>query len=180
MLKATLGAVGLAFIAVMTASSPQQGCRDVQKAWTHLAYYPHRDMRKTVMIAPQRDYIIPPDSLSVPVTGRDWPVERAVLEATFSVPPPNDSSLARGERKFRRTCVPCHGPTLAGEGPVAAKFMPPPDLLKETTRGRSDGYIYGYIRHGGAIMPSYGAQVSREEAYDLIHYLRHMQRTSPR
>jgi len=29
-------------------------------------------------------------------------------------------------------------------------------------------------------MPSYGAQVTAQEAYDLINYLRHMQQTSPR
>jgi mono/diheme cytochrome c family protein len=69
---------------------------------------------------------------------------------------------------------------MAGDGPVAALFMPPPDLLAEPTRLRKDGYIYSYIRHGGAVMPSYGAQVTAEEAWNLVNYIRHMQKTSPR
>jgi hypothetical protein len=48
------------------------------------------------------------------------------------------------------------------------------------TRARSDGFIYAYIRLGGAVMPSYAAQVSVREAWDVIHYIRHMQQTSPR
>ena len=92
----------------------------------------------------------------------------------------DDSSRARGERKFHKTCVPCHGMGLMGDGPVAALFMPPPDLLAEATRDRKDGYIYSYIRHGGVVMPAYGAQVTAAEAWDLIHYIRHMQKVSPR
>jgi mono/diheme cytochrome c family protein len=76
--------------------------------------------------------------------------------------------------------MPCHGKVMAGDGPVAAMFMPPPDLLAQTTRDRKDGYIFSYIRHGGMVMPSYGAQVTAAEAWDLIHYLRSMQKTSPR
>jgi mono/diheme cytochrome c family protein len=79
-----------------------------------------------------------------------------------------------------RTCVPCHGASLRGDGPVVAKYIPPPDLLAAMTRGRSDGYIYAYIRHGGAVMPNYGALVTAHEAYDLINYIRHEQKTHPR
>jgi mono/diheme cytochrome c family protein len=77
-------------------------------------------------------------------------------------------------------CVPCHGATLVGDGPVAALFMPPPDLLAEATRNRTDGFIFSYIRHGGVVMPRYGQSVSAKEAWDLVNYLRHEQRTNPR
>jgi mono/diheme cytochrome c family protein len=176
-----LGLAAIAVIAIMGALSTQQGCQDVKKAWTHLAYYPIRDMRTTVVIAPQREMMIAPDSLSVPVGGKDWQTERAVLEVTFHNPEPmSDSSVARGQRKFLKTCIPCHGVSMKGDGPVAAKFVPPPDLLGYQTRARADGYMYSYIRHGGAIMPSYGAQVTRQEAYDLINFIRSMQKKSPR
>ena len=66
------------------------------------------------------------------------------------------------------------------DGPVAALFMPPPDLLGEATRDRTDGYLYSYIRHGGVVMPAYGAQVTAEEAWHLINYIRNMQKVSPR
>ena len=92
----------------------------------------------------------------------------------------DDSSLARGERSFMRLCSPCHGKVMAGDGLVAPKFMPPPDLLGPTTRARSDGYIYSYIRYGGAIMPKYGQALSPNAAWDVINYVRHQQKVSPR
>ena len=81
---------------------------------------------------------------------------------------------------FTRLCVPCHGKAMAGDGPVAAKFMPPPDLMGATTRGRSDGYIYTYIRYGGAIMPKYGHALTIDQTWDVIHYLRSQQKVHPR
>ena len=134
-----------------------------------------------------------PDSSSVPIQGRELPPRDAngvpligaelnnYLGARLVNPvASDDSSIARGERKFRKTCVPCHGAELKGDGPVAARFVPPPDLLAATTRGRKDGYIYSYIRNGGALMPSYGAMVTPEEAWDLINYIRHLQKVNPR
>ena len=177
----------LAVIAVWGGASIQRGCKDAQRSLTQLAYPPKRDMRTTVGIAPQKIYLSAPDSLSVPTRGRerwneaDAVAERDRLDRTFVNPQASDdSSLARGERKFLRTCVPCHGRSMKGDGPVVAKFIPPPDLMAAMTRGRSDGFIFAYIRHGGAVMPSYGAQVTAQEAYDVINYLRHMQRTNPR
>ncbi len=167
----------------------ERGCRDLKSSLTHLSYYPVRDMRTTVGFVPQQTYLKPPDSLSVPTTGREpWNpdpalivAERTRLEKTFVNPQAaDDSSIARGARKFMRTCVACHGASLKGDGPVAAKFIPPPDLLGALTRGRTDGYIYAYIRHGGAVMPNYGALVSAHEADDLINYIRHQQKTNPR
>jgi mono/diheme cytochrome c family protein len=187
MLKGTLLIIG--FVAVLGGGVFERGCRDLQKSLTHLPYYPIRDMRTSVSLVPQQTYLKPPDSLSVPTTGREvWNpdpammvAERTRLEKTFANPQASDdSSIARGQRKYVRTCVPCHGASLKGDGPVVAKYIPPPDLLAAMTRGRTDGYLYAYIRHGGAVMPSYGAMVSAHDAYDLINFIRHEQKTNPR
>jgi mono/diheme cytochrome c family protein len=181
MLKAGIAGIALVILTLMTATTWQQGWRDVKNAWTHWSYYPGRDMRRTVAILPQRDLLLLPDSLSVPMTGREYVFDRDRLVATFVNPEPmSDSSVARGGRKFEKTCIPCHGASLKGDGPVAARFLPPPDLLNAQSRSRADGFIYAYVRHGGAIMPSYGAQVTAQEARDLINYLRRMQRRNPR
>ncbi len=183
------GRMALVVLALMTPPSVQRGCHDAYHSVTHLSYFPIRDMRRSVALMPQKGVTRPPDSLSVPTVGRDYLTDNAeqpgdlatMLAARLTDPTvSDDSSLARGERKFRKTCVPCHGPKLQGDGPVAALFMPPPDLLAEPTRQRKDGYIYSYIRHGGIVMPSYGAQVTAAEAWDLIHYIRRMQKVSPR
>jgi mono/diheme cytochrome c family protein len=194
MVKSLIGLVLLGLLTIMVATSTQQGCIDVKRAWTKLDYYPIRDMRRTIAIMPQKFSMRPPDTLSVPVQGRDVDadymrnpdhnlVDLATKLAASTTDPTGgatDSSIARGERKFKITCVPCHGPKMESNGPVAPMFMPPPDLLAQATRERKDGYIFSYIRHGGAVMPSYGAQVTAAEAWDLIHYIRHMQKVSPR
>ena len=173
--------------------SVQQGCNDLKKAVTHWTYYPIRDMRQTIAPHPQRmiwsekgpvAWGAMPDSLSVPTIGVDAYATAAVpydaVEKKIVAPPSTAASVAYGDSLFHTICWTCHGKTLAGDGPVAAKFVPPPDLLAEGTRGRTDGFIYMYMRHGGAIMPSYGNLLSSRDAWSLVHYIRHMQQTSPR
>ena len=194
MLKGLISAVLLAIATLLAATTFQQGWKDFVTSATQLDYFVVRDMRRTVVLNPQKVSTLAPDTLSVPVQGRDVdsdylrdPNHMAVDLATQlgdQMKDPTegatDSSIARGMRKFQKTCLPCHGPVMAGDGTVAPKFMPPPDLLAQTTRERKDGYLFSYIRHGGMIMPSYGAQVTAEEAWDLIHYIRSMQKSSPR
>ena len=177
---------GLALIgtlAVLSAGGAPHGCRDFVRSATTLRYPRVRDMRHTVALLPQATAPLPPDSTSVPVGGIDRDLGRDVLAKTLVNPtPPADlaASIERGRRKFARNCMLCHGSSMAGNGPVSALFMPAADLLGVTTRGRPDGYIYSYIRHGGMVMPAYGAQVTRQEAWDLVNYIRHMQTTAPR
>ena len=182
-----LGAILGLVLVIFSLGTVKQGLDDAWNAVTHLKYYPIRDMRKSVVIIPNHTSLRGPDPESVPVTGKEVTYGLEMIDlatklgATLHNPQAaDDSSLARGQRKFMRTCVPCHGPNLAGDGPVAALFMQPPDLLAQPTRERADGYIYSYIRHGGAVMPSYGAQVTSQEAWDVINFVRHMQKTSPR
>ena len=181
----------LGFLALWSVSA-QQGCNDVRKAVTHLTYYPIRDMRQTVVIDPQRFDPLrpklitfrPPDSLSVPSIGTDrWVGEAPYDDASKNLHEPfvaGDESVVRGDTLFHAICWTCHGKTMAGDGPVAAQFMTPPDLLAEATRNRADGFIYDYMRHGGVVMPSYGNALSSRDAWDLVHYIRHMQKVSPR
>lgn len=188
MLKLTAGVAVVAVIAIIGTASFQKGCRDATTSFTRLSYAPIRDMRRTVVINPQKVSLRPPDSLAVPMTGREWmPAQndlmanREAIGARFqSTVAADDSSLARGSRMFTRLCTPCHGKGMIGDGPVAAKFMPPPDLMGATTRGRSDGYIYTYIRYGGAIMPKYGHALTVDQTWDVIHYLRSEQKVHPR
>jgi mono/diheme cytochrome c family protein len=181
----------VAFVAVLltvfSIGSCEQGVRDAVQSLTNWRYAPIRDMRRTVAIVPQQGVMRAPEPGTVPTVGVELTyglegIELADRLGASLVNPvaADDSSIARGAFKFTKNCVPCHGRALAGDGPVSQSFMPPPDLLAEATRNRTDGYIYSYIRHGGAVMPSYGAQATPTEAWNLVNYIRHMQRTSPR
>jgi len=185
-----LGAIVMVLLAGSTwaGASMQHGCQDTQHSLFNLMYPAHRDMRRIVAFTPQKGTVRAPDSLSVPITGVEREPDMALLMSNRDAivgrfvdnTATDDSSLARGERTFHRLCQPCHGPKMLGDGPVAAKFMPPPDLLGATTRGRSDGYIYSYVRYGGAIMPKYGQALSPAATWDVIHYVRQQQKVSPR
>lgn len=181
-------------VIALWSMSPQQGCQDLRKSLTHLSYYKTRDMRQTIVIDPQRGDILNPgvvafrgpDSLSVPTIGRDVYVGDApydLASAKLVNPTPAaaaERSIALGDSLYHTVCWTCHGKTMVGDGPVAAQFMPPPDLLAQPTRDRTDGYLYMYMRHGGIVMPSYGNTLSSADAWALVNYIRSAQRTSPR
>jgi mono/diheme cytochrome c family protein len=184
MLKAAFVAV---LLTVFSIGSCQQGIKDATRSLTRWTYAPIRDMRTSVAIVPQQKVMRAPEAGTVPTVGVEvtYGLEGIELADRLGASLANpvaatDSSIARGAFKFQKNCVPCHGRSLGGDGPVAQSFMPPPDLLAEATRNRTDGYLYSYIRHGGAVMPSYGAQTTPTEAWNLVNYIRHMQKTSPR
>jgi len=85
------------------------------------------------------------------------------------------ASIAVGKERYETLCLPCHGPEAKGgiTGPVAAKFVPPPDLTNaEFQEVRTDGYWHSYIMVGGAVMPAYGEALSSSEAWSIVNYLR--------
>ena len=86
-----------------------------------------------------------------------------------------EGSIAVGKERYETLCLPCHGPEAKGgvTGPVAAKFVPPPDLTNaEFQKVRTDGYWHSYIMVGGAVMPAYGEALSSREAWSIVNYLR--------
>jgi mono/diheme cytochrome c family protein len=140
--------------------------------WTH-------DLDNQISIKPQENPLPAPE-FSVPITGREFrqPIE---VEAKYANPVPADTaSENRGSIHFATYCTPCHGPAGAGAGPVVKKgFLAPPNLTGSATRARTDGYMYSYIRHGGILMPSYGFALTQRDAWDVVNYLRKLQRENP-
>jgi mono/diheme cytochrome c family protein len=95
---------------------------------------------------------------------------------------PTRESIALGKERFDVLCTPCHGPEAKGgvTGPVATKFIPPPDLTNaELHRQRTDGYWHSYIMVGGAVMPAYGEALSSQEAWHVVNYLRSLGPATP-
>lgn len=87
----------------------------------------------------------------------------------------SDASIAIGRERYATYCVPCHGAEAKGgtTGPVAAKFIPTPDLTNaELQKQRTDGYWHSYIVVGGAVMPAYGEALSSQEAWHIVNFLR--------
>ncbi|HVP38621.1 MAG TPA: cytochrome c [Candidatus Saccharimonadales bacterium] len=133
------------------------------------------DMRRSPGLRPQRKILMPADS-TVPRTGKvDFGLRREAADRLVNPVPRTPAAEAAGKATFDTFCFPCHGPAGRGDGPVAAKFPGVANLTQPLTQGRSDGYIYVYIRHGGILMPSYGFGVKPHSAWEVVHYVRKLQ-----
>lgn len=81
--------------------------------------------------------------------------------------------LARGRVVYQIFCQVCHGPAGLGDGPVTKRGVPPPpSFLGESTAQLSDGQIYYILSEGKANMPSYAAQIGRDDRWKVIHYMK--------
>lgn len=85
-------------------------------------------------------------------------------------------AIKRGEVVFARYCVPCHGATGTGDGPVALRGFPPPaSLLGDQALGMPDGRIFHILTFGQGNMPSYAAQIPSEDRWRVILFVRSLQ-----
>jgi hypothetical protein len=106
-----------------------------------------------------------------PYMGQTTP--SAVLTNPFL---PTEEVLALGKRKFLTFCSPCHGNTADGDSRLRGQFPNPPTLHSDKIRNYPDGMIYHVITNGQNAMPSYALQVTREERWAIINYIRVLQR----
>lgn len=133
------------------------------------------DMAEQPSLKPQEQALEPPPG-SVPVVGIEKRMNRVeAAEKLVNPIKPTPVSIENGKRLFQIYCALCHGPDGKGGGPIAAKFVPPPDLTLELFKQRTDGFLYATIRDGGALMPAQGEGLSREERWDVVNYLRVLQ-----
>lgn len=90
---------------------------------------------------------------------------------------PHQASVGRGADLFRIYCVACHGAAGTGDGPVAKRgFPPPPSLVTGNSRQFKDGQLFHILSFGQANMPSLSAQLSRRDRWDLVNYVRTLQK----
>ena len=89
---------------------------------------------------------------------------------------PTKANLELGQRKFLTYCSPCHGNFGDGDSRLAGQFPNPPTLHSERARNFKDGMIYHIITVGQNVMPSYASQVTREERWAIVNYIRALQR----
>lgn len=89
---------------------------------------------------------------------------------------PTKESIDLGKRKFLTFCSPCHGNYADGESRLRGQFPKPPSLHTERAINFPDGRIYHVITNGQNAMPSYADQITREERWSIVNYIRVLQR----
>jgi mono/diheme cytochrome c family protein len=109
--------------------------------------------------------------------GEAW-IERIPVEVT-------DQLLRRGRERYDVYCSPCHGLAGYGDGMVAKRadalqegtWTPPASFHTELVRGRPAGHLYNSISNGIRNMPAYGPQITIEDRWAIVAYVRALQRS---
>jgi mono/diheme cytochrome c family protein len=83
--------------------------------------------------------------------------------------------LATGRKKFDIHCAVCHGLLGDGQSQVALNMSlrKPPSL--HLYRDVPDGYIFQVVSQGFGLMPSYAADLTPEERWGVVGYVRALQ-----
>ena len=89
---------------------------------------------------------------------------------------PTKENIALGKAKFNTYCSPCHGYFADGDSRLRGQFPNPPTLHSKRAIEFSDGMIYHIITNGQNAMPSYASQITREERWSIVNYVRVLQR----
>lgn len=107
-------------------------------------------------------------------TGRVTGTTNFIALNPFSV---TGALLARGQRQFNIYCAPCHGQT--GEGTGITKKIGAMAVVANLHDKRivelTDGEIFSIASHGKGVMQGYAPQVSTEDRWAVVAYLRALQ-----
>jgi len=107
--------------------------------------------------------------------------ERLEKTATKNPVEPTGSSLANGKLAYNTICFVCHGDTRKidehgfADTRINGLGMIAPALISLAPRF-TDGYIYEKAQYGGATMPALGSAVTDGERWNIILYIRELEK----
>jgi hypothetical protein len=139
-----------------------------------------KDMSEQISIKPQESVdpthpgmaVYPEHSVPIPGT-TVFVKDKDAAEKMKNPVPADQKSLNFGGKLFGIYCTPCHGYKGHGDGLVGKKLILQPfNLTSDMTKGRTDGYIFGMMTFGGAVMPSYANDLSPTERWNVVNYVR--------
>ena len=98
------------------------------------------------------------------------------MDAVKNPMPADSASVNRGRIQFQINCAPCHGPLGMGNGSATRYGMIPMPIGAGSNAANtlSDGYIFGMIRNGRGLMPTYN-RIEEPDRWDIVNYLRSIQ-----
>jgi copper transport protein len=86
-----------------------------------------------------------------------------------------DESIERGRQIYGPNCASCHGFSGRGDGPAGLRLRPrPADFRIHMAAGHTDAQLFDWITNGvrGTAMPAFGGQLSEEQIWDVVNYIR--------
>jgi mono/diheme cytochrome c family protein len=113
----------------------------------------------------------------------DVPVNNGRVPATTNWLPVNPlpitrQLLDRGQQRYEINCQPCHGPDGDGKG-ITGKYgmIGQANFHDKRFIDMCDGEIFNTITYGNKLMGAYGANITVEDRWAVIAYVRALQRS---
>lgn len=133
-----------------------------------------RNMWDNPAFKPQEEPVRLPPKESIPTKGIERVPSFAEASRLANPVKPAASDLLRGKELFGIFCVPCHGETGAGDGPVGKKYVPTPADLRAGSPAMkaSDGELFVVISRGSGGMPAFRADLSPGDRWRTILHMR--------
>jgi mono/diheme cytochrome c family protein len=97
----------------------------------------------------------------------------------------SEATMARGAERFGIYCAPCHGLTGDGDGMVHRRafalkegtWVKPANVSDPKIAEKPAGELYDTIANGKANMPAYARQISPDDRWAIVLYVRALQRS---
>lgn len=144
-----------------------------------------QDMMNQPSLKPQETYqgkIFQPPQRSIPVGGR--PTQVASREAAIDFINPIEAtpkSIKQGKQLYGIYCAACHGLSGQADTPLSQKIFAINLTSEYVQKNLTEGWLWGTITFGSAIMPAYGVSGDSGGANDLtvverwhvVNFVRH-------
>ncbi len=153
---------------------------DMAHSVAYDAFAPNPNFPDGKTLQPPPTGTIPRDLPPLHFAATPEDAERAGRELHSPVALDDPRVLQRGAFVFASFCQHCHGPSGAGDGPVAKRgFPPPPSLIAEHARRLADGQLFHIVTYGQGNMPAHAGQLSRRDRWCVVAHVRALQREAP-
>ncbi len=179
----------LVFFIAILAVVGLAGFRGEKMRHTPIEIFP--DMDRQPKVRPEAPSLFFPDGKGsrLPVAGTvargshylDNPLNTGLITGTTnfienSPIPLTAQVMARGKERYQITCLPCHGPLADGNG-ITKKYgmAVVANLHDKRIVAMADGEIFRTISYGKNLMGGYAANVTVEDRWNIVAYLRALQ-----
>ena len=144
--------------AVFTSDATSKGAK---------IYYDNNPVKGTIKRGELFPYTLPNDS-------NGYKMSAAVMNPIAAM---TEAEMKEAGRLFNINCAICHGDKGAGNGPIATagKIGGIANLTLEAYVKMADGTMFHSITYGKNNMGSYASQLSREQRWKVIKYIRTLQ-----